>query len=146
MQTFAYTARDESGAPVSGKLQAASIGEVSQQLRATGKYPVSIKPIGARECDGGARPAGGIRISRTDVIQIAQQLAIMVETGVTLAEALECLAQQAVKPNVKRLVADLGTEVQTGTDFSTALSKHPRSFPRIFVALIRAAEKSGMLS
>jgi type IV pilus assembly protein PilC len=36
--------------------------------------------------------------------------------------------------------------VQAGTDFSAALARHPKSFPRILVALIKAAEKSGMLS
>jgi type IV pilus assembly protein PilC len=36
--------------------------------------------------------------------------------------------------------------VQSGSDFSSALSRHPRSFPRIFISLMKAAEKSGMLS
>jgi type IV pilus assembly protein PilC len=107
---------------------------------------VSIKPAESRDAKVESRSARGIKISRADVIQIAQQLSIMIETGVTLAEALDCIAAQAVKPNVKRLVEDLALEVQTGTDFSSALSRHPRSFPRIFVALIRAAEKSGMMS
>jgi type IV pilus assembly protein PilC len=65
---------------------------------------------------------------------------------VTLSEALSCIAQQSVKPNVKSLVEHLSKEVESGTDFSTALSHHPRSFPRIYIALVKAAEKSGMLS
>src|SRR5207244_3965572 len=88
----------------------------------------------------------GIKISRADVIQVATQLAIMVETGVTLTEALECIAAQSEKPKVKALVDDVCRSIQGGTDFSTALSRHERSFPRLFVALIRASEKSGMMS
>lgn len=128
-------------------MQAASVGEVMQQLRAAGKYPISIKPVnGKEEGTGSSMPARGVKISRVDVIQISHQLSIMLETGVTLAEALECIAAQAVKPNVKRLVQDLENEVHSGTDFSTALTRHPRSFPRVFVALVKAAERSGMLS
>ncbi|HMB95688.1 MAG TPA: type II secretion system F family protein [Tepidisphaeraceae bacterium] len=146
MQNYAYTARDENGAPVNGTLQAASINEVTQQLRAGGKYPISVKPLNDNQSAAETVSNVGIKIARADVIQLMQQLSIMVETGVTLSEALDCIASQAVKPNVKRLVEDLETQVQSGTDFSSALTRHPRSFPQILVALIKAAEKSGMLS
>jgi type IV pilus assembly protein PilC len=52
---------------------------------------------------------------------------------------------QAQKPNVKRLLDDLTQQVQAGTDFSAALARHPRSFPRLFTALIKASERSGMM-
>ncbi|HVT88423.1 MAG TPA: type II secretion system F family protein [Tepidisphaeraceae bacterium] len=146
MQTFAYSARDENGSPANGTMQAASIAEVTQQLRASGKYPISVKPVASPEAAAAIQSSSGIKISRAEVIQIAQQLAIMLETGVTLVEALECISSQAIKPNVKRLVEDLATEVQGGSDFSVALARHPRSFPRVFVALVKAAEKSGMMS
>jgi type IV pilus assembly protein PilC len=147
MPTYAYTARDERGAPANGTVQAASVAEVTQQLRAAGKYPVSIRPAGTGPAAAPQAPrTAGIRIPRADVIQFSQQLAIMIETGVTLSEALDCIAAQTIKPNVKLLIQDLGQHVQGGSDFSSACSRHPRTFPRVFVALIKAAEKSGMLS
>ncbi len=146
MQTFAYTAREENGAPVNGSMQADSIAEVTQQLRAQGKYPISVKPMDERAVAATEIGRHGIKIPRKDVVQFTHQLAIMVETGVTLSEALDCIAEQTVKPQMKALLEDLGKHVQSGTDFSSALARHPRSFPRIFVALIKAAEKSGMLS
>src|SRR5205085_8686413 len=88
----------------------------------------------------------GVRISRAEVIQLSTQIAIMLETGVTLIEALDCIATQAEDPRLRKLVQDLSTQVQGGTDFSSALARHPRSFPRLYVALIRAAERSGMMS
>ncbi|WP_428939933.1 type II secretion system F family protein [Fontivita pretiosa] len=152
MQTYAYTARDERGAPTSGTLEAGSVAEVSRQLRASGKYPVSIRLASEAAGDSSdaaasstAIPARGIKIPRREVIQLATQLAIMLETGVNLSEALECIAAQTVKPTTKRLLEDLVTQVQSGSDLSAALARHPRSFPRVFVTLIRAAEKSGML-
>lgn len=157
MQTFAFTARDTSGSPVSGTLVADSVQEVTRLLRADGKYPVSIKPADPASTSSassgssstsapGPIPSGGLKIPRADVIQLSTQLSIMVETGVTVTEALDCIAAQTSKPMVKKVVEDLSRQVQSGTDFSTALSRHPRSFPRLYVALIRAAEKSGMLS
>jgi type IV pilus assembly protein PilC len=147
MATFAFTARDQAGLSASGTLMADSIAEVSQMLRAEGKYPISVRPAGEMSAAAASASAGAnIRISRADVIQFATQLAVMTETGVTLSEALECIAAQSVKPQVKALVTDVSAQVHGGADFSAALGRHPRSFPRLFIALIKASEKSGMMS
>ncbi len=145
MATFVYTARDSSGAPATGTLVADSIDQVTQMLRREGKYPTSIKPADAAVAQSGMAQRG-IHISRTEVIQLSTQIAIMLETGVTLFEALDCVAAQSSRPQVKRLVEDLSTQVQGGTDFSIALARHPRSFPRLYVAMIKASERSGMMS
>ena len=139
MPSFTYTARDLTGQTFTGTLSAPNVADVGKQLRATGKFPVNVQPAAAAKA---AASVGGIGIARAEVIQIATQLAIMVETGVTITEALDCIGAQATKPKVKKLLLDLSSQVNSGTDFSTALSKHPKSFPTLFVALIRASEKS----
>jgi type IV pilus assembly protein PilC len=151
MPSFAYTARDESGKAVNGVVEANSIAEAGQQLRASGKYPTAIKP--ATQADDTSKRSrsigisrGGIKVSRAEVIQISQQVAIMLETGVTLMDALDCLSTQSENPKARKLLEDLKTQVQGGTDFSAALARHPRSFPRLYVALIKASERSGMMS
>lgn len=148
MPTFAYIARDSAGAAVNGTLVADSVAQVTQMLRAEGKYPVSIKPE-AEARSGSSSPAvtaKGIKVPRADVIQLTTQLSIMIETGVTITDALDCIASQSEKPRVKQLVEDLAQHVHDGGDFSGAVARHPRSFPRLFVSLIKASEKSGMLS
>ena len=145
MPTFAYTARDNNGAATNGTLVAASAEEASRALRNDGMYPISVVPADEASADEEI-PDKGIKIKRAEVIQIATQLSIMLETGVTLSEALDCIAAQANNPKLATLVEDLNRQVQSGTDFSTALSRHPRSFPRLFVAIIKASEKSGMMS
>src|SRR5207237_8352014 len=120
---------------------------VTQLVRQVGNYPTSVTAAreGSSAQGASTRPTRGIKVTRADVIQISMQLSIMVETGVTHSAALECVAAQAEKPKVKALVTDLQWHVQQGNDFSSALSRHPRSFPQLYVALIRASEKSGML-
>lgn len=148
MARFSFTARDSSGVASTGILEADTISQVSASLRATGKYPITINPAtddkpAERSANVGAQ---GIKISRAELIQFSMQLAIMVETGVTLSDALECIAQQTDKPQSKDLVDDLLEIVRGGQDFSTALQRHPRSFPRLYIALIKASERSGMMS
>jgi len=145
MPTFAYSARDQSGAALSGTLVADSLTQASQMIRAEGKYPTSVIPSGAAAEP--ARPrATGARMSRKDVIHIITQLAIMIDTGVTLSEALECIATQTEKPRVKAIVQDICQEVRAGMDLSTAMQRHSRAFPRLLVALVAASEKSGMMA
>lgn len=149
MAHFNYSARDESGQLVSGAIEADSIDDANRKLRTDGMYPTSIRP-GQAPVNSAApvveRAVKGIKVTRTEVIQFSTQLAIMIETGVTLSEALECIALQSSSPRMKAMVEDLSQQVQNGTDFSAALSKHPRSFPRVYTALIRASERSGMMS
>jgi len=154
MPGFAYTARDGAGLSVTGVVSADTQSAASQMLRAEGKYPTEIHvatdvksgPVNFAGTTTKRMSSGGIKIGRSDLIQFSTQLAIMIETGVTLSEALGCIAQQSERPEVKNLVTDLSQQVQGGSDFSSALSKHPRSFPRLYVALIQASEKSGMMS
>ncbi|MDQ3441834.1 MAG: type II secretion system F family protein [Planctomycetota bacterium] len=153
MPTFAYSARDSSGGLVNGTVIAASVAEASKALRAEGKYPTAVNPTndanmapGAGSDSGSGHTTPDVKIARDEVIQFSTQLAIMVETGVTLSEALDCIATQTERPNVKRLIEDIARQVQGGADFSSSLARHPRSFPRLYVALIKASEKSGMMS
>jgi type IV pilus assembly protein PilC len=143
MFTFAYTARDSAGHATSGTMSAETAADVRRLLRDEGKYPTDIHPV-----DGGpvkVSAAGGIKISRAELITISQQLSVMIETGVTVSEALDCIGSQADRPAVRALVADVSKQIQDGSSFSAAIARHPRSFPRLYVALMQAAERSGML-
>jgi len=86
------------------------------------------------------------RLRRDDVIYFTTQLAVMIETGVTLAEALDAIADQARDPEFKAVTADLSEQVKSGVEFSAALERYPRSFGQLFIALMRASEVSGTMS
>jgi len=146
MAVFLYTARDESGHLVNGTLNAAGVDEVTRALRAERKYPVKIRQAGAALSAAELRSARGIKIRRSELIHLSTQLSVMLETGVTLTEALDCIGRQAANPKYKQLVTELSTSIQGGCDFSAAISKHPRSFPKLYISLMRAAEKSGLMS
>src|SRR6185369_8213865 len=128
MPTYVYTAREGNGNASNGTVTANSVTEVTQLLRREGKYPTKIELAGdlGSPAGTGGGPVGrqGIKIPRPDVIQLSNQLAIMVETGVTLSEALECVAQQTDKPKVRALLDDVLRVVHSGTDLSTALARH----------------------
>lgn len=85
------------------------------------------------------------RVKHDQVIFLASQLAIMVDTGVPLDEALDSIAEQTDHSGLKVLVTDISDRVKGGAEFSGALESHPKIFDTLFISLMRASEASGTM-
>ncbi|MCK4849770.1 MAG: type II secretion system F family protein [Phycisphaerae bacterium] len=85
-------------------------------------------------------------ISRNQAIYIATQLSVMIDTGVTLPEALEGLARQSDESHVRAALRAIQEKVKGGSDLSLAVARCPYRFPRIFACLLRASEASGTMA
>jgi len=139
--TFAYTVRDPLGHTHNGSIEAATAEEATQQLRRDGLLVIELDE---EDVAGFAFLQKGV--SRNDIIYMTSQLAIMVETGITVAAALGTIAEQEKNPTMANLLADLRDDVEGGDDFSAALAKHPKHFDETYVSLVRASEATGMLA
>lgn len=138
--TFEFVARDPLGATQDGTIEAASREDAIQRLRRDGLQVVELEEESA---GGELFPRG---VSKNDIVYVTGQLAVMVDTGITLSVALEGIAKQEQNPTLKTVLLDLKTQVESGEDFSTSLAKHPRYFDRTYIALIKASEKTGTLA
>lgn len=143
MSQFTYQIRDNLGSSSTGTLTAGSLDEASQMLRQDGKIIISIEESAA--FDETQLAPRNKKISRDDIIFFATQLAVMVDTGVPLADALDCIAEQTDHTGLKKLLTDLADQVKAGVEFSKALEMHPKHFSKLFVALMRASEASGTM-
>ncbi len=139
--SFHYRAKDNFGHIRDGQLDAATVEEAAQMLRRDGYSVLELHPEAAEEL-GGLFPR---RIRKYDLIYVTNQLAIMVDTGITLSAALGSILQQEQNPSMRRILGELKSAVESGDDFSTALSKHPKVFDKTYVSLIRASEATGKL-
>ena len=142
MASFSYQLVDRTGTASSGVIDAPSLAEASRMLRRDSATLVDLRPAAA------ARPAYQPRprkIKLDDVLFFSNQIAVMVDTGVPLLEALDCIAQQTPHTGLKALVGALAEDIRSGSDFSTALAKHPRVFGTMYVSMIRASEMSGTM-
>lgn len=136
--TYQYRVRDPLGNTHEGSIEAPTLDDATQQLRRDGFQVLDID-----EDDGPG--LFGKRISRSDVIYVTNQLAIMVDTGITLSTALEGIVEQEENPTLRNVLADLRDSVAAGEDFSAALARYPKLFNRTYVSLIRASEATGTL-
>ncbi len=141
---FVYQAKDANGTVRSGELSCDSTEAAAQQLRQQGLYVVSVDAVADNARS--ARPGlFGRRVTRAEIVDFASQLAVMVDAGVPLSNALEGLAAQSENPTLRSMLENVQSGVQAGEDLSTALGRFPKHFDRAFVNLVRASEASGKL-
>jgi type IV pilus assembly protein PilC len=156
MPDFVYTARDAQGQLVSGTVAAAALEEAGEMLYAQGKFVVSLAAgragSGSGSGAGARRGLGGLGsisigtgIKRNEVIFFTNQMAVMVGTGVPLIEGMEGMSQQATNPAFRKVLEAVVADIRAGQSFSDALARHPKVFPVIMTALIRAGEASGTM-
>lgn len=136
---FTYTGVDKNSQKQKGKLEANNEREVVEFLRSNGITPLSLKRV---EKHGSFLQRG---VKNSDVVLFTRQLASMILTGLTLIEALRILKEQGNKPRMQEIINDLITQISEGNSFSDALSNHKDAFSDIYIALIKAAEKGGLL-
>ena len=88
---FIYTGIDQNSTKQKGKLEANNDREVIEFLRANGITPLSVRKI---EKGGLALFGGFNKVKTGDIVIFTRQLASMIQTGLTLIEALSILKQQ----------------------------------------------------
>ena len=149
---FTYRARrSEGGDMVRGVVEAVDHASAVRELRRQGLAILSVElgdlgsAVGQESDPVRLRKRLARAMGKDDVVSFCQQLAVMLRTGVPLAESLETFADQASKKDVAEFVRLIKADVCEGEDFSAVLAKYPQVFPTILVSLMRAAEASGKL-
>lgn len=85
------------------------------------------------------------RIKSADLILFTTQLAVMLDSGVVLSDALDAIAEQAADLRFKAIIGDVAERVKGGEPFSKALSYYPHIFNTMFISMVRASEASGRM-
>jgi type II secretory pathway component PulF len=80
-----------------------------------------------------------------DRIFFTEQLALMLETGMSLHEALKAFSALDIKPLVKNIIVSVKDDVEEGRSFSESLRNHADFFSMAYINLVSAAESGGFL-
>lgn len=151
MPNFAYVARGADGKTVQGSAEALHAAALRERLTQQGLTITSIKEK-KKKADMNSAIDINIpmldrfqRVKRTDLSIFCRQFSTMIDAGVSLVRCLDVLAEQSQSPKLRRIIADLRFEVESGNSLSKAMSKYPTVFDNLFVGLIRAGEVGGVL-
>ena len=152
MPQFAYRARDAQGSLVEGVLDCPDRAVAIRQIELQKCIPVRIDLVGPEaktaQRDGAApapAPTQNLKIPHGQLLVFTEQLAHLLQAGMTLDEGLSVLEKRLKQPRVQQMTHTLHQALVDGRSFSQALSELPRIFPPLYVNLVAAGEASGAL-
>ncbi|MDD4909926.1 MAG: type II secretion system F family protein [Candidatus Omnitrophica bacterium] len=138
MPVFRYKAKDSGSAVKSGEIEAGSVQDAADILHKRGYTVISLDAAKALRSRRES-------VSTDDLVVFSRQLATMIESGISLVQALAILSEQAEKKSFKSVIGSMRQDIEEGSSFSEALAKHAGIFPEIFRSMVQAGEASGML-
>lgn len=158
MAAFSYKAMTKDGRRVDGTVQATDRRGALAAVRKLGHTPLSVSEAGGgsaakKAADAKSESIWNMKIggradsmNQVEVLLFTSELADLLEAGMTLGQALGCLANQGEEGSAQRTVAqDLCQRIVNGEAFSDAVAHHPKSFQPLYANMIRAGEASGAM-
>nr|MBA3691750.1 type II secretion system F family protein [Actinomycetota bacterium] len=142
-ETYTYKARDKSGNLVNGSLEADSEGLVLQRLREMGYTPLEAsKKSAGMNLEINLRPG---KVKLKEVAVFSRQFATMVNSGLPILRALAILGEQTESKELKKSIVGVRMEVEHGSSLSGGMSKFPKAFNDLYIAMVKSGETGGML-
>src|SRR3989344_7912740 len=144
MARFTYTAGKADGEVYKGAAEVRDRFELYEVVRREGGKVISISEENTNNIWSihywNARLG---RVKEYDKVLFARNLGAMLSAGLSLARALAVLERQTKNPRLSAALSQIASDVRHGDTLHQCLSKFPRIFSKLFVAMVRAGEEGG---
>ena len=152
MAIYAYKAKKGPGEIVSGEVEAPSQEIAVEKLTQMGLTPVSVAEQGRGHpmrghptSDTAGRSRVSAHASSGDIDIFTRQLASLIRAGVPVLRALSLIVSQTENRTLKAVADDLSGQIRDGRMLSEAMSKYPHIFNGLYISMLKAGEKGGVL-
>lgn len=142
MPSFTYLAREAgTGREIRNTLEA-----VTEQAAIAALLNRNLLVVSIQEKLGKKGKTAGGKVPLADLVVFTRQLATMIDAGLAMVQSLQALAEQTTNKVMRDVIKDVCARVEGGDNFSAALQKHPKVFNRLYVCMVDAGEKGGLLA
>lgn len=100
----------------------------------------------AARARGKAARIKGFRKPAFNLMLFSQELLSLLESGLSLIEAIEALAEKEQQSETRTVLDQVKASLYEGLPLSIALERFPQVFPSLYIALIRSSERTGDLT
>ena len=142
MPSFIYVAR-ETG---SGREIRSSLEAHSEQAAIAALLNRNLLVVSIQEKVGKRGKTSGGSVALQDLVVFTRQLATMVDAGLAMVQSLQALAEQTQNKVMRDTIKDVCTRVEGGDSFSESLQKNPKVFNKLYIAMVAAGERGGLLA
>jgi general secretion pathway protein F len=140
MPRYRFEALNADGAPLDGSIAADSEREAARMLDRRGLSVLRLAPEAEEAVPRSARAR---RLRLQDMVVAFHELATMLQSGVTLVEAVSSQKRSSHHPRLLAAFEGIGAALRRGQSFSDALAAAMLPLPGYFMTLVRAGEQSG---
>ena len=147
MATYAYVVRDQGGTLRRGTTEAENEEILGRRLREQGFQVNEIKATRARK-KSTTQLTLWDNIQKVKITELAiffWQFSVMQDAGVSLVRSMAVLGEQTQNSKLRKIIADMQREVESGNSLSKAMGKYPTIFSNLMLGLVRAGEVGGVL-
>src|SRR6266480_1889491 len=142
MASYTYLAREAS----TGREIRSSLDAASEQSAVAALLNRNLLVLSIQEKIGKKGKTAGGSVALADLVVFTRQLATMIDAGLAMVQSLQALAEQTTNKVMRDTIKDVCTRVEGGDSFSEALQKHPKTFNKLFVCMVGAGERGGLLA
>ncbi len=143
MAAYTYSAINAEGLELQGEVHAPDLDSAREQLRVRGLLPEQLDELPASGEEGVRTVFKKIKPKTLQIF--SRQFATMIEAGLNVVSSLVILEDQTDDPYFASVIKEIRADVEGGLLLSQALSRHPKIFNRLYVAMIEAGEAAGIL-
>ena len=146
MKEFSYQARDQQGEVTSGTFEAESEEEVTERLLKNGLIPLKVEESAGDSLEKKINNYFKFGQPTLDEhVVFSHQMATMIKAGVPLIKSLNVVSQSVSNAHFRNALKDIIISLESGYNLSTTFSKHPQTFPKIYVSMAVVGENTGHL-
>lgn len=148
MPTFTYKALDSAGKEALGEIEAKTRGEAFKKLQEQRLRPVRIEAGEGGKAAGGEKPgepAKPTKLRLNQQLQLAEELAELLEAGLQLEPALRVIETREETSSLKPVAAWLRQQIREGRSLSGSMRDSGAGFSELFINMVAAGEASGAL-
>src|SRR5579863_1419242 len=142
MSDLAYVARETA----TGREIRSSIEAATEQAAIAALLNRNLLVVSIQEKIGKKGRTSGGKVALADLVVFTRQLATMIDAGLAMVQSLQALAEQSTNKVMRDVINDVCSRVEAGDSFSEALAKHPKVFNKLFICMVGAGEKGGLLA
>ncbi|MFA5840871.1 MAG: type II secretion system F family protein [Candidatus Paceibacterota bacterium] len=144
---FTYKAKSKIGEITESTLEAVDRFALIRELRSRNLTPLSIEEKN-KDFFGNFSKLTDIfsKVKIGEQIILTKNLSGMIKAGLSLSRALSVLKKQTKNPKLDKVLTSVMADINAGESFSSALSKFPEVFSKLFISMTKAGEESGNLA
>jgi len=130
---------------VNGKVQKGEIEADNEQGALSKLKQKNIRVAGVKKKFESDFLSNKKPITERDIVIFTRQFSTMVDAGLPLVQCLEILGKQSDNPSFGEIITKIKTDIESGSNLSDAMRKHPKVFNSLYANLVEAGEAGGIL-